>query len=45
MENEGRDYFFGVPMLFVKNLTVDNVERAINAIVLEDNGRWLQIYG
>jgi hypothetical protein len=45
MENEGKDYFFGVPMLFVKNLMVENIERAINAIVSEDGGRWLGVYG
>jgi hypothetical protein len=45
MDNEGRDYFFGEPMIFVKNLTVENVEKAINAILNEDGGRWLGIYG
>jgi hypothetical protein len=45
MENEGQDYFFGAPMLFVKSLTVENVERAVRAIVSEDDGRWLGIYG
>jgi hypothetical protein len=45
MENEGKDYFFGAPMLFVKSLTVENIERAIEAIVNEDDGRWLGIYG
>ena len=45
MDNEGKDYFFGEPMLFVKTLTVENIERAIHAIVLEDDGRWLSIYG
>lgn len=45
MENEGIDYFFGEPMLFVKNLTAENIEKAITAIVSEDNGRWLEVYG
>ena len=45
MENEGKDYFFGEPMLFVKSLTVENIERAIKAIVDEEDGRWLAIYG
>ena len=45
MENEGKDYFFGAPMLFVKSLTVENIERAVKAIVSEDGGRWLEIYG
>jgi len=45
MDNEGKDYFFGEPMLFVKNLTIENVERALRAIVEEENGRWLTVYG
>jgi hypothetical protein len=45
MENEGIDYFFGEPMLFVKCLTAENIERAVQAIVTEDNGKWLSIYG
>ena len=45
MENEGIDYFFGEPMLFVKCLTPENIEKAIRAIVAEDNGRWLKVYG
>jgi hypothetical protein len=45
MENEGLDYFFGEPMLFVKCLTAENIEKAIRAIVEEDNGRWLKVYG
>jgi hypothetical protein len=45
MENEGADYFFGEPMLFVKCLTAENIEKAIKAILVEDDGRWLEIYG
>lgn len=45
MENEGIDYFFGQPMLFVKCLTPENIEKAVRAIVEEDNGRWLSVYG
>jgi len=45
MDNEGIDYYFGAPMLFVKILTVDNVERALNAIVNKSDSRWLEIYG
>lgn len=45
MENENVEYFFGEPILFVKCLTVENIEKAINAIVLEGNGRWLKAYG
>ncbi len=35
MENESIDYFFGVPPLFVKRLTRDNVERAIQALMCD----------
>lgn len=45
MENEGIDYFFGEPIVFVKNLTKANIERALRNIVEEDNGRWLTVYG
>jgi hypothetical protein len=45
MENENVDYFFGEPILFVKRLTAENIEKAIKAIVSEDNGRWLKVYG
>jgi hypothetical protein len=45
MDNEGLDYFFGSPMIFVKRLTNENVERAIRAIVSEDDGKWLSVYG
>ena len=45
MENEGIDYFFGSPILFVKSLNAKSVERAIEAIVTEDGGKWLQVYG
>jgi hypothetical protein len=45
MGNAGVDYFFGEPMLFVKQLTRENIERAVKAIVAENDGRWLKIYG
>ena len=45
MENEGVDYYFGDPVVFVKNLTRHNIERALRAIVSEENGRWLPVYG
>jgi hypothetical protein len=32
-------------MLFVKCLTTENIERAIKAILVEENGQWLKIYG
>jgi hypothetical protein len=45
MENEGTDYFFGEPVVFVKNLTRVNIERALESIVAEDGGKWLSVYG
>jgi len=45
MENEGKDYFFGVPIVFVKRLTAENLKRAIEAIILEDEGKWFEDYG
>jgi hypothetical protein len=45
MDNEGKDYFFGEPMLFVKHLTVENITKALDAIVTLDDGRWLKVYG
>jgi hypothetical protein len=45
MENEGTDYFFGCPVIFVKALTAENIENAIKAIVTNDSGRWLEVYG
>jgi hypothetical protein len=44
MDNEGVDYFFGVPPVFVRRLTVENVERALRALVDADGGRWLKVY-
>jgi hypothetical protein len=43
MDNEAKDFFFGGPVLLVKCLTSDNIERAIQAIVPEDDGRWLKV--
>ena len=43
MENEGVDYFFGEPPLFVRKLTRENVERAFSALIKEP--RWLEAYG
>jgi uncharacterized membrane protein YpjA len=45
MHNEALDYFFGVPPVFVERMTRENVERALKAIVTEDGGRWLSVYG
>ena len=45
MNNEGIDHYFGTPPLFVREITSVAVERAIQAILLEDNRRWLYVYG
>jgi hypothetical protein len=45
MENEGVDYFFGSPEVFVKKLTRENIRAALEAIVTEDDGEWLYVYG
>ena len=45
MANEGIDYYFGTPPLFVRLLNKECIEKAIHAILTEDNGRWLEIYG
>jgi hypothetical protein len=45
MDNEQRDYFLGVPPIFVRQLTADNIRRALDAIISEDGGKWLQVYG
>jgi hypothetical protein len=45
MENEGTDYFFGSPIVFVKNLTKANIENAVERIVAENDGKWLEVYG
>jgi uncharacterized membrane protein YpjA len=45
MENEGIDYFFGTPPVFVARLDKAHVERAIEALISTDDGRWLHTYG
>jgi uncharacterized membrane protein YpjA len=45
MANEGIDYYFGTPPLFVRLLNRECVEKAITAVITEDNGRWLDVYG
>lgn len=45
MENQARDYFFGIPPVFVKQLTRQNMEAALRALVSEDDGKWLDVYG
>jgi uncharacterized membrane protein YpjA len=45
MANEGIDYYFGNPPVFVRLLNKECVEKAMAAILTEDNGRWLDVYG
>jgi hypothetical protein len=45
MDNSREDYFFGVPPIFVRVLDRKHIEEAINALLSEDDGRWLSIYG
>ena len=45
MAIEGLDYYFGVPTVFVRLLNRECVEKAIHAILREDDGRWLDVYG
>jgi hypothetical protein len=48
MENEKLDYYFGVPPVFVVNLTPENIERALEALISESEeseDKWLSIYG
>ncbi len=45
MNNSGEEYFFGVPAVFVKVLDHQHVEQAINALISEDEARWLHVYG
>ena len=43
MENEGTNHHFGVPPLFVRELTRANIEGAITALLGEP--KWLELYG
>jgi len=45
MENEGVDYYFGVPPVFVKRLTPDIIKHALEALCTENGGRALKTYG
>jgi hypothetical protein len=45
MENERVDYYFGTPPVFVRLLNRDCIEKAIGALLAEDGGRWLGVYG
>jgi hypothetical protein len=45
MDNEGLDYSFGYPEIFVRTLTFENIEKALSALLAEDAEKWLSIYG
>jgi hypothetical protein len=45
MDNEGIDYYFGTPVVFVRLLRRDYIDSALEAIILENNGMWLELYG
>lgn len=45
MANEGVDHFFGHPPVLVRALTRECVAAALDAIVRDDNGQWLEVYG
>jgi hypothetical protein len=45
MANESKDHYFGIPTVFVRLLNRECVDKAIHAILTEDNGRWLDVYG
>jgi len=34
-----------VPPVFVKTLSLEAIERALRAVVHEDGGKWLAVYG
>ncbi len=44
MENEQNDHYFGVPPVFVKQMTVENVERAMRALI-ESGEEMLKTFG
>jgi hypothetical protein len=45
MQNEGIAYYFGEPPVFVKTMTPDSIEQALAAVLHEDGGRWLSVFG
>jgi hypothetical protein len=45
VENEQIEYFFGTPFLFVSRLDKAHIEQAVCALLSEDQGKWLDIYG
>jgi hypothetical protein len=45
MDNSREEYFFGVPPVFVRVLDREHIEAAIRALLSEDKGKWLGVYG
>jgi hypothetical protein len=45
MTNDGNEYFFGTPPVFVRVLDRMHVETALRALLSEYDGRWLETYG
>jgi len=45
MDNERIDFFFGVPPILVRQLTTENIRRALEALIAEDSDKWLEVYG
>jgi len=45
MQNEQIDYFFGVPPVFVRELTLENMERALRALFADNDGIAVATYG
>lgn len=45
MQNDGLGHYFGVPPVLVRTLTLESIENALKAIVVEDGGKWLAVYG
>ena len=45
MQNECLNYYFGEPPVFVKTITPETIEEALKAVVDEDGGKWLSVYG
>jgi hypothetical protein len=45
MNNDGNEYFFGTPPVFVRVLDQKHVEEALRALLSEYDGRWLHTYG
>ena len=45
MNNDGNEYFFGTPPVFVRVLDQKHVEEELRALLSEYDGRWLDTYG